>query len=275
VYENIAFGLRVRSLPEDEQRREVGELAEVLQLTHLLDLNAGRLSVNDMQKVALGRSMITKPRIFLLDEPFSNLDAVFRAFMRGELKRIQREIRQTMVYVTHDQVEAMSMADKIAVMSAGELQQYGTPDEIYNQPRNTFVAHFIGSPNMNLLPCAYQVEDGQGFLVQEHGSARVPLEDRRRQLLEERNGGANLILGIRPEHMHVYPEPAPDAVWEGIGYALEPLGPKSIVHVQLGDDIVQIVAPVTYRTCVGTQQWIALDQDYLHIFDGETQEVIQ
>jgi multiple sugar transport system ATP-binding protein len=275
VYENIAFGLKTRGRPEEEQRREVDKLAELLQITHLLNWNAGRLSVNDMQKVALGRSMITNPRIFLLDEPFSNLDAVFRAFMRGELKRIQREVGQTMIYVTHDQVEAMSMADMIAVMSMGELQQYGTPDEIYNQPQNTFVANFIGSPNMNLLECTYQVEDGQGYLVLSHGNARVPLGDRRRQMLEARNGDGNLILGIRPEHLHVYAEPATDAVWKGIGYALEPLGPKSIVHVQLGDDVIQIVAPVTYRTCVDSEQWVALDKDYLHIFDGKTKEVIQ
>lgn len=275
VYENIGFALKIRGCPEVELRREVGRLAELLQLTHMLDSNAGRLSVNDMQKVALGRSMITKPRIFLLDEPFSNLDAAFRAFMRGELKRIQREVRQTMIYVTHDQVEAMSMADMIAVMDFGVLQQWGTPDEVYNQPVNTFVARFIGSPNMNLLPCVYRAENGQGFLVQKHGGARVPLDDRRRQLLEERNGGRGLILGIRPEHLHVYPEPAPDTLWQGIGYALEPLGPKSIVHVQLGDNIIQVVVPATYRTCVGFQQWVSLDQDYLHIFDGETEEVIR
>src|SRR5512133_2574745 len=116
VYENIAFALKIRNYPEADQRREVHTTAELLQIGDQLPLNAGRLSVNDMQKVALGRSMIMNPRIFLLDEPFSNLDAAFRAYMRGELKRIQREVRQTMIYVTHDQIEAMSMADKIAIM---------------------------------------------------------------------------------------------------------------------------------------------------------------
>jgi len=275
VCENIGFGLKIRGCPEVELRREVGRLAKLLQIDHMLDTNAGRLSVNDMQKVALGRSMITKPGIFLLDEPFSNLDAVFRAFMRGELKRIQREIKQTMIYVTHDQVEAMSMADMIAVMESGVLQQYGTPDEIYNQPRNTFVARFIGSPNMNLLPCSYQAENGQGFLALKNDGARVPLDDRRRRLLGERNGGQDLILGIRPEHLHVYPEPTPETLWQGMGYALEPLGPKSIVHVQLGDEVIQVVASATYRTCVGFQQWLSLDLDFLHIFDGETEEVIR
>jgi multiple sugar transport system ATP-binding protein len=132
VRENIGFGLKIAGRSKDEIAREVEEVAKVLQFAPMLDMNAGRLSINDMQKVALGRSMITKPAIFLLDEPFSNLDAAFREYMRGELKRIQRRLKQTMVYVTHDQVEAMSMADKIAVMYCGELYQFGSPDAIYN-----------------------------------------------------------------------------------------------------------------------------------------------
>ncbi|HEY8475311.1 MAG TPA: ABC transporter ATP-binding protein, partial [Chloroflexota bacterium] len=151
VYDNLAFGLKIRHVPPAEIRKEVLKVAELLQLTDQLHQNAGRLSVNDMQKVAIGRTMIIRPSIFLLDEPFSNLDAAFRAYMRGELKRLQREIGQTMIYVTHDQVEAMSMADKIAVMDFGVLQQYGTPDEVYYKPVNMFVANFIGSPNMNFL----------------------------------------------------------------------------------------------------------------------------
>jgi len=276
VYENIGFGLKIRGCPEVEMKREVERLAQLLRIEHMLHVSAGRLSVNDMQKVALGRSMITKPRIFLLDEPFSNLDAVFRAFMRGELKRLQREIKQTMIYVTHDQVEAMSMADMIAVMDFGVLQQYGTPEDVYNKPVNAFVARFIGSPNMNLMECTYRVENGRGFLALKHdGGAHVPLNDRQRQLLDQRNGQRDLVMGIRPEHLRVYPEPTPDTLWQGMGYALEPLGPKSIVHVQFGEGIIQAVAPATYRTCVGFQQWLSLDLDYLQIFDAETQEAIR
>ena len=150
VYDNLAFGLRVRKpKPSSEELdREVRRVAEIVGLTAALDRNAGRLSVNDMQKVALGRSMIVNPAIFLLDEPFSNLDAAFRAYMRAELKRIQDEVGQTMVYVTHDQVEAMSMADHIAVMNLGVLQQYGTPAEIYDSPANRFVAGFVGTANV-------------------------------------------------------------------------------------------------------------------------------
>ena len=183
VEENIGFGLKIAGA-KDEINREVDEIAELLQFTPMLAMNAGRLSINDMQKVALGRSMITKPGIFLLDEPFSNLDAAFREYMRGELKRIQRRLGQTMIYVTHDQVEAMSMADKIAVMYCGELYQFGSPDEIYNWPVNQFVARFIGSPNMNFINCAYRTENGQALLVQKAGGATAPVDDKRRQLLE-------------------------------------------------------------------------------------------
>ena len=159
----------------------MGKVAELLQLTPMLNMNAGRLSINDMQKVALGRSMITQPSIFLLDEPFSNLDAAFREYMRGELKRHPAPLKQTMVYVTHDQVEAMSMADKIAVMYCGELYQFGSPDEVYNQPVNMFVARFIGSPNMNFINCYYAVEGGQGYLVQKASAAARRRRGRRQR----------------------------------------------------------------------------------------------
>lgn len=275
VYENLGFGLKVRGCPEVELSREVKKVAELLQIGHMLDMNAGRLSVNDMQKVALGRSMITNPRIFLLDEPFSNLDASFRAYMRGELKRIQREVKQTMIYVTHDQIEAMSMADKIAVMYCGQLYQWGTPDEVYNQPLNTFVARFIGSPNMNFLPCSYQTENGQGFLAQKEGGGRVPVDNRRRQLLNQRTGSPNLILGIRPEHMHVYPQASPTTLWQGSVYAIEPLGPKTIVHLHVGRDLIQVIAPADYRPRLGEPQWVAVDLEFMHIFDGSSQDVIR
>jgi ABC-type sugar transport system ATPase subunit len=195
--------------------------------------------------------------------------------MRGELKRIQREVKQTMIYVTHDQIEAMSMADKIAVMYCGQLYQWGTPDEVYNQPCNTFVARFIGSPNMNFLPCTYQTENGQSFLAQKEGDGRVPVDNRRRQLLNQRTGGAELILGIRPEHMHVYPQPTPATLWQGRVYAIEPLGSKTIVHMHVGRDLIQVIAPADYRPRLGEPQWVALDLEFMHIFDGSSQEVIR
>jgi ABC-type sugar transport system ATPase subunit len=216
----------------------------------------------------------------------------------------------------------------IAVMYCGQLYQWGTPDEIYNQPVNAFVARFIGSPNMNFVPCTYRVEDGQGFLVQKGGDGCLPVDDRRRQLLDQHAGSLDLILGIRPEHLHVHPQstPAPartatpsggtpgqatlpgphdgpspglraalacvpqagqagrpgstagqaaGAGWQGVAYAFEPLGSKTVVHVQVGRDIVQVIAPPNYRPRIGDPQWLACDLEYLHIFDSSSHKVIR
>jgi multiple sugar transport system ATP-binding protein len=275
VEQNVGFGLKVAKRPKEEIQREVRKVADLLQLTPMLGISAGRLSINDMQKVALGRSMITQPGIFLLDEPFSNLDAAFRAYMRGELKRLQRSLGQTMIYVTHDQVEAMSMADKIAVMYCGELYQYGSPDEVYNWPVNTFVARFIGSPNMNFVKCAYQGENGQGVLVQKAGGMRTPIDDRRRSLLEASPNADDLILGARPEHMKLTTQPTADSLWQGTVYAIEPLGPKTVIHLKIGEDMLEAVAPATYRPRVGETQYIGLDLASTHVFDARTKNVIR
>jgi multiple sugar transport system ATP-binding protein len=275
VYDNVAFGLKMRKLPTDRIRREVLEIANLLELTPLLTHKAGTLSINDMQKVALGRSMILEPRIFLLDEPFSNLDAAFRFFMRGELKRIQREIKQTMIYVTHDQVEAMSMADKIAVMDFGVLQQFGTPDEIYNSPVNTFVANFIGSPSMNFVQCAYQADAGHGFLVQQHGGARLQVDDKRRQLIEQKQNGRDLILGIRPEYLQIESQVEGADWWSGTVHLVEPLGSKTVVHIQIGQDILQATAPAAYRPASGTKEQLKFDAKYVHIFEAGSGQVIR
>ncbi len=277
VYDNIGFGLKIKKIPSDQIRREVQKVAELLQLTDMLYQSAGRLSVNDMQKVALGRSMITNPRIFLLDEPFSNLDAAFRAYMRGELKRLQREIGQTMVYVTHDQIEAMSMADNIAVMDFGVLQQFGTPDEIYNQPINTFVANFIGNPSMNFVECGYQVNDGQGFLAQKNGGTLIPVTQRQQQLLEQLQYAQDLILGIRPEHMKIHAQPEQSDFFRVTVHFVEPLGPKTIVHLKLGegDDVVKVIASASYRANEAETQWLELNQAYIRIFDGRSGLVIR
>jgi multiple sugar transport system ATP-binding protein len=275
VRDNIGFGLKIAGRSKGEIAGEVENVAKMLQLTPMLDMNAGRLSVNDMQKVALGRSMITRPSIFLLDEPFSNLDAAFREYMRGELKRIQRRLSQTMVYVTHDQVEAMSMADKIAVMYCGELYQFGSPDDVYNWPVNQFVARFIGSPNMNFINCVYRAENGQGFLIQTAGGAKTPVKEERRRLLASSESAGNLILGIRPEHMTVCPEQTDDSLWEGVVYAIEPLGSKTVVHLKVGDDLIQVIGSAAYRPHVGERQYIGLDLARTHVFEGKSRAVIR
>jgi multiple sugar transport system ATP-binding protein len=242
VRDNLAFGLKVRKKGPGKAEREgeVERVAEVVGLSGSLDRPAGRLSVNDMQKVALGRSMIVQPAIFLLDEPFSNLDAAFRAYMRTELKQIQQEIGQTMVYVTHDQVEAMSMADRIAVLDFGELQQYGTPDEIYNRPRNRFVAGFVGSTRMNFLP----VDDVPGLA---------------------RSGA--VTVGVRPEAFRLVSPDDPAGQIRGRIVLVEPLGAKDVVHVDVDRDTVRVTSSPGARPHVGDTVGLVADRARVHLFD--------
>ena len=248
VTENISFGLRVsRPRPsESEIERRVGEIADILGLRGMLDRNASRLSVNDMQKVALGRSMIVNPAIFLLDEPFSNLDAAFRAYMRAELKRIQHEVGQTMVYVTHDQVEAMSMADHIAVMDAGRLQQYGTPDQLYNAPANRFVAGFVGSTQMNFLPAKLALGETGG------------------------GDGRSLTLGIRPENVQLVAPDAADAMLAGKVNLIEPLGAKDVIHLDVAGHGFRVVGTPGKRPRVGDNVGLVFDSARQLLFDDET-----
>ncbi len=237
VYENLAFGLRVTKkdrLAKEDLDRKVRSVAETVGLSAALDRNASRLSVNDMQKVALGRSMIVEPAIFLLDEPFSNLDSAFRAYMRAELKRIQHEIGQTMVYVTHDQVEAMSMADKVAVMDLGVLQQYGTPDELYNLPANRFVANFIGSVLNNFVPVTYDA-GAASVRASAEGSRSIDVSDRK-AAIEGRTSQGGLTVSIRPERIRAVAPDSDEATVSAKVVIVEPLGAKDVVHMHRGRD---------------------------------------
>ncbi len=248
VAQNLSFGLRVRKpRPSKESiRADVERIAGVLGLEEMLDRNASRLSVNDMQKVALGRSMIVEPAIFLLDEPFSNLDAAFRAYMRAELKRIQHEIGQTMVYVTHDQVEAMSMADHIAVMDLGRLQQYGTPDDLYNKPANKFVAGFVGSTQMNFLPA-------EKVLGEQAGAS-----------------GRTLTLGIRPENVQLVAPDVPGVTMQGKVNLVEPLGSRDVIHLDVGGHSFRVVGTPGERPRVGENVGLVFDDSRQLLFDDET-----
>jgi multiple sugar transport system ATP-binding protein len=252
VAQNLSFGLRVRKPrpSKAEVDGEVNRIAEVLGLTGMLDSNASRLSVNDMQKVALGRSMIVEPAIFLLDEPFSNLDAAFRAYMRAELKRIQHEVGQTMVYVTHDQIEAMSMADHIAVMDLGRLQQYGTPDELYNTPANRFVAGFVGSTQMNFLPA--------GLVLGERAGG---------------NGGS-LTLGIRPENVELDAVGAAGTALDGKVNLVEPLGAKDVIHLDVAGHAFRVVGTPGRRPRVGDEVGLVFQSGRQLFFDDETGEAV-
>ena len=232
VRQNLAYGLKVRGTPQPEIDRRVATIAEFLQLTQFLDQPSAKLSVNILQRLAIGRSAIVEPAIFLLDEPLSNVDAAFRAVMRTELKHLQRQFRQTMVYVTHDQLEAMTMADRIAVMDHGVLQQVGTPLEVYNNPANVFVARFIGSPGMNLVP-ATLVEQG-GQLRADLGPAGLsaPLPPELAAAARSARAG-EVWYGFRPEELSVAPG--------GGGLAadvtfVERIGSRTVVHFDIAGE---------------------------------------
>lgn len=195
VFENIAFPLRVEKLPEEQIREKVGAVAKILQLDKRLEQRPGQLSGGQRQRVAIGRAIVREPKIFLFDEPLSNLDAALRADMRIELTNLHRDLAATMIYVTHDQIEAMTMADRIVVLNAGDIAQVGAPLELYHKPQNTFVASFIGNPKMNFLPVTCVGVDPTGVRINYEGqTAIIPVKPR------EGLVGHSLTLGIRPEH---------------------------------------------------------------------------
>lgn len=273
VYENLAFGLRVRKLARAEIDRRVREMAALMRLEDRLDWPSAKLSVNELQKVAIGRSAITEPAIFLLDEPLSNLDAAFRAFMRTELKHLQHQFQQTMVYVTHDQIEAMSLADRIAVMNLGVLQQYGTPAEVYNQPRNTFVANFMGSPSMNLLPC--QLVERGGALKLEFGEAGLldagadPALARRARAASS----AEVVFGVRPEDMEIAAAEAPGGL-KGVVSFVEPVGPRTIVHLKVMGQTVKVAKEKRFPAGIGAAVSLIPPLGRCHLFDAASGDAI-
>lgn len=275
VFENIAFGLMIRKIGEEKIRQEVENYAKLMQIDHLLDMNASRLSVNDMQKTALARSMVTKPQIFLLDEPLSNLDAALRNVMRAELKKIQQELGQTSVYVTHDQVEAMSLADKIAVMNFAVLQQYDTPHNVYNKPANLFVAKFIGSPTMNFFKGTY--ESGQIKLF-DFGGIPVEISERHKKLIDEKLKHERVVLGIRPEHLKLVdnqPENCSTLKSKIVNY--EPLGSKTVVYLHPEGDsdlIIKSSMSSDYKSRIGDVKYLQYRERDFYLFDEVTTDLV-
>jgi ABC-type sugar transport system ATPase subunit len=253
VYENLAFPLKVRRLKRAEIRARIMQTLELVEMTPYEKRYPHELSGGQQQRVALARALVYSPAVLLLDEPFSNLDAAFRAYMRAELKRIQSEVGQTMVYVTHDQVEAMSMADQIAVMDLGVLQQFGTPQEIYNSPANRFVAGFVGSTQMNFLP-----------------AREVPIE-----LPAQPGNGRPVTFGIRPENLSLVAPDSADATLKAKVTLVEPLGAKDVVHVTIDREDVRVIATPGMRPRIGDQVGLAFNRERLHVFDDETGEAVR
>jgi multiple sugar transport system ATP-binding protein len=263
VADNMGFSLRLAGVSKDERRAKVAEAARILHLDALLDRKPKELSGGQRQRVAIGRAIVRKPKVFLFDEPLSNLDAALRVQMRIELARLHDELAATMIYVTHDQVEAMTMADKIVVLQAGIIEQAGTPLELYHHPRNLFVAGFIGSPKMNFLPAKVASVDGTGTTVQLANGAglTIPVRPGRPKV------GDAVTLGVRPEHMRL----AGEGELAGEVMVVERLGGETFIYTQLQDGSMVIVqADGEIPTGVHERIAIKLDPATCHLFDADS-----
>jgi len=264
VYENMAFGLKVRNHPREEIASRVAQAAETLGIGHLLDRKPSQLSGGQRQRVAMGRAIVRRPQIFLFDEPLSNLDAKLRGQVRTEIKKLHQDISATIIYVTHDQVEAMTLADRIVVMRDGEIEQLGTPDEVYNEPATMFVANFIGAPAMNFLSAT--VSGGHARLAE---GGRVSLGTLADNLAE----GTEVKVGIRPEHF--LEKAKPDCAVTGIVQVVEPLGADTLIHFAVGNEAMTArVAPQT-RPAPGTRLTLGCDPERIHIFDPASERALR
>jgi multiple sugar transport system ATP-binding protein len=265
VYDNMAFSMKLRSAPREEVDRRVNQAAEILGLTPLLDRYPRQLSGGQRQRVAMGRAIVRDPQVFLFDEPLSNLDAKLRVAMRAEIKALHHRVGETTVYVTHDQIEAMTMADKIVVMQAGHVEQIGAPLDLYDKPDNIFVAGFIGSPAMNFVR-GRVTRNGSAAVVTPEGEV-IPAPD-----VPGMEDGRDVVLGMRPEHL---------TLAEGdLGFATtvsvtEPTGSEVQVLGKHGADDVVAVFRERFMPEPGQVIRLAPDLDHAHVFDAETGRVLR
>ena len=269
VRENLEFGLKIRKMPQADIDKLVNEAAQMLDIAHLLERRPRQLSGGQRQRVAVGRAIVRKPAVFLFDEPLSNLDAKLRVQMRAEISKLQQRLRTTTVYVTHDQVEAMTMGHRIAVMKDGRLQQVGTPLEVYARPANLFVANFIGTPPMNVFSAT--VDDGGARLVA--GGFALPVPVGLRAVTAARVG-ARVAVGVRPENLVAAGKPTrgPGAPVSLEVEIAEPLGHEVVLHGRIGDDLLVAKLDPSRVPRSGERIEMAMELDALHLFDPETEQ---
>ena len=263
VAKNIGFSLRMRKVEKSIIEKKVTEAAEMLGLTHLLSRLPRNLSGGERQRVAMGRAIVRDPEVFLFDEPLSNLDAKLRVMMRNQIKEIHYEVKTTTVYVTHDQIEAMTMADKIVVLNGGIVEQVGSPDELYDQPNNTFVASFIGSPSMNQIA---------GKVILEKGKKYSKSKDNSLFLIPENanvSEGQEIIYGFRPEHVDINQSASEDAINLTVKVD-QPTGSQSLVFANLGDQEICLDVPKSHLLKPGNEFKMSPQLDNIHIFNSET-----
>jgi multiple sugar transport system ATP-binding protein len=264
---NLSFGLKNAKMPKDEIDKRIARAAEILQIQPLLDRKPGALSGGQRQRVAIGRALVRDVDVYLFDEPLSNLDAKLRSELRVEIKRLHERLKNTMVYVTHDQIEALTLADRIAVMKGGVIQQLADPQTIYNKPSNLFVAGFIGSPAMNMLP-GRTVDGGRAF---QFGGTRVDLQGY--------DGGAVLdrdqaILGLRPEHLTILRDGAPGRTIPAVVEIDENLGADSLLWLKAEGKDICVRIPVEGRLPAGTKVHLGMDIAKASLFDAKTEQRI-
>ena len=269
VFENIAFPLRMQNMDEETIQEKVTKVAKELKIDWLLEKTPAKLSGGERQRVAIGRAIIRKPRAYLMDEPLSNLDAILRLEMRVSLKALQTDLNETFVYVTHDQVEALSMGDRIAVLNEGKLQQIATPETIYKLPENTFVANILGSPPMNLLPCNAIEQNGAESIA--HDCFEIfGTSNSFKKLFQAEGTKQSLLLGVRPEDINIYHQKETDDCIAAEIYVVEPLGNETVVDIKLGNNIIKVLTDADFMGTSGQKIWLNLRLDRLHFFDEES-----
>ncbi len=276
VYENMAFGLKLRKVPKDEIDKMVKEAAKILDLTPLLDRKPKALSGGQRQRVAMGRAIVRNPKVFLMDEPLSNLDAKLRVQMRIEIAKLHQRLGTTIIYVTHDQTEAMTLGTRIVVMKDGVIQQVDTPQNLYDRPQNLFVAGFMGSPQMNFLDAIVEVSGETAYLNVAGHSIPLPPQ-KSKKLIEGGYDGKSVTFGIRPEDVYdseMYVETSPMSVFESTIKVYELLGAEVFLYFDL--EMFPMTARVDSRTMArpGDTIKFALDVEKIHVFDKETEMVI-
>ena len=276
VYDNMAFGLKLRKVPKDEIDKKVKEAARTLDIEHLLDRKPKALSGGQRQRVALGRAIVREPKVFLMDEPLSNLDAKLRVQMRTEISKLHKRLNTTFIYVTHDQTEAMTMGTRIVVMKDGIVQQVDTPQTIYEKPENMFVAGFIGSPQMNFTD-AKIVKEGNNLFVT-FGKEKLPIPADKAKIIEDAGyEGKEVVFGIRPEHMNddaKFMEEHKNSTISAKIEVMEHMGPETFLYfVCEGTNMVARVEPTTTAQLEQTIK-LALDMDKMHIFDKTTEVAV-
>jgi multiple sugar transport system ATP-binding protein len=267
-FENIAFGLKIRGVDEEEIKRRINEIASLLEIEHVLSKKPKEMNISELQRVSLARTIVMRPRVLLLDEPLSNLDATLRVKARMELKKLQKHLKQTIIYVTHDQIEALTLSDKVAVMSQGKLMQYDSPENIFNKPRNKFVAGFVGTPPMNFIDCTL-VRRGDHLLL-DAGSFQLDVSPIKNAF--ENIKSNELILGIRPRDVIIQRETINKDAITGEILTVEPQGVENVVAIKIGEIIIKAIAPTALTIKDSQKICFKFDLHKIHIFDRKSGE---